>query len=231
MDSLMKISATFSFVNVNAEISECCMFNAMWTIGTNDSGVENHQRKLRSSRNQLLSYIIKLGKLLYRVCKSVCMHMSHVLLEVGINVFSLYGGVFKRYSSYYTCDCSYRLSVCSVCATLKSARPRGQTGALALNLNAGHCAACRFRFCLSPSLCAQGGNPSNMARIPIKSNNLLPPSAIEARWRWGGPTVHPADLAGESCKAPVPSIWCVTEGVVSNCLSICTGTKLTRSLG
>lgn len=72
-------------------------------------------------------------------------------------------------------------SVYAVCLSLKSVRLWGLSGELGLNLNAGHCAAYRFRFRLSTALCAQDGNPSNTARIPVKSNNLLPPSAIEAR--------------------------------------------------
>lgn len=76
------------------------------------------------------------------------------------------------------------------------------------------------------SLCAQDGNPSNMAGIPIKSNDLLPPTAIEARQ-----TVHPVDLAGDPANCQFPHFY-VFEGVWAQIvLSIHTGTKLTRAQG
>ncbi len=110
------------------------------------------------------------------------------------------------------CDYLYRFSVCSVCVGLRSVCLRGLTEELGLNLNAGHCAACRFRFCLPAPLCAQDGNPSHMARIPIKSNNLPPPTAIEAR-----PPRVDRGCTWWSCKASVPTLWCASEGVDLNC--------------
>ena len=81
-------------------------------------------------------------------------------------------------------DCSYRFRACIVCVSFECVcvcvSLRGMTGERGVNLNAGHCAACRFRFCLSALFCAQDGNPSNMARIPIKSNSP-PPATIEDR--------------------------------------------------
>ena len=76
-------------------------------------------------------------------------------------------------------SCAWVLSVCvCVCVSL-----RGMTGERGVNLNAGHCAACRFRFCLSALFCAQDGNPSNMARIPIKSNSPLPATIEDCQLR------------------------------------------------
>lgn len=54
-------------------------------------------------------------------------------------------------------------------------------------LNSGHDFVCRFRFCCTALLCALDGNPSNTARILIKSNNILVSSAIEACRLWGDP--------------------------------------------
>lgn len=124
-------------------------------------------------------------------------------------------------SVYAVCACVWRVCVCL----------RGLTGGLGLNLNAGHCAACRFRFCLSALFCAQDGNPSNMARIRIKSNSP-PPSRCDRRPSASrGPMVHPEDLAGDPAKCQFPYFDVFQRVWTEIVLSIRTGTKLTRALG
>lgn len=124
-------------------------------------------------------------------CMCVRMYISWCVFMFGsiqpmqmclrMHVFLPYGDVLKGMCMPLRLSVTVHMdSVYAVYVSLKSVGLRGLTGELGLNLNAGHRAACRFRFCLSPLLCAQDGNPPNMARIPIKSNNLLPPTVIEA---------------------------------------------------
>lgn len=125
---------------------------------------------------------------------SVCMYDSVYIPRSSKPLLCVHAYVL----TIWLCVCLHTVvtvhvdSVCAVrlvCVSWRSLCLRGLTGERELNLNAGHCAACRFWFCRSMLRCAQAGNPSNMARIPIKSNNLLPPTAIEAhqlqgdRWR------------------------------------------------
>lgn len=150
------------------------------------------------------------------------------------------GSLKSMHAVVCACICFYHMGLCMpmyirdysykfcVCVSLRSVCLGGLTGERGLNLNAGHCADCRFRFCLSALLCAQDENPSNMARIPIKSNNLLPPTAIEARQLRGDRCLAPVDLAGDPAKSQFPHFYVFEAQIV---LSIRTGTKLTRALG
>lgn len=110
-------------------------------------------------------------------------------------------------SVYAVCAWVWRVCVCL----------RGLTGGLGLNLNAGHCAACRFRFCLSALFCAQDGNPSNMARIRIKSNSPPPPSLRSKTVSFEGTDGASGGLGRWFCKVPVPILWCVSEGLDWDC--------------
>lgn len=150
-----------------------------------------------------------------------CLGATSTFVYARICFFFPYGDAegLVLYACVYIRDCSYRFRVCSVCVSLESVCVclRGLTGGLGLNLNAGHCAACRFRFCLSALFCAQDGNPSNMARIRIKSNSPPSLSLRSKTVSFEGTDGASGGLGRWSCKVPVPILWCVSEGLDWDC--------------
>lgn len=105
-------------------------------------------------------------------------------INLRIHMWRLYNSLRTRMCEFlciphgYTNTQMHSVCMCArvcACVGLKGACLGGLTGKLGLNLNAGHFAAFRFRFCLPVLLCTQDGNPFNMARIPIKFDNRPPP--------------------------------------------------------
>lgn len=143
-----------------------------------------------------------------RLCMHAYVFFSHMeMLRVWYSMPVCTSVTVHIDSVYAVCACVWRVCVCL----------RGLTGGLGLNLNAGHCAACRFRFCLSALFCAQDGNPSNMARIRIKSNSPPSLSLRSKTVSFEGTDGASGGLGRWSCKVPVPILWCVSEGLDWDC--------------